>query len=527
MPGFDYYFNGFIDDVRIYNKGLSESEIEELYEGILIPINCTDNDLDGYSIEGGECGLVDCDDSNENINPGVEEICNGIDDNCVLGIDEGGNSLCSDNLFCNGAEVCMSSLGCLNGIPIDCSFNNLESFSVCDYSPDNNSFTLDFFAGFNSVCNEDTDSCTNSIIEVSHNCSLNCGAECEFDLDCDDENNLTLDICNGCFCEHSFLSICGNNFTDYNETCDGNLQSCLTSEGYFGYQECNLECNGWQECIAIESCGDGIINGNEICDNNNLSEENCETQGFDEGSLGCLSDCSGYNISECVIDQTPQELIWDNFEESSARRNQIVTFYANYNDGENPIDGADCLITFDDGNWEMADAGSYYEFYRTFPEEGLESWSVNCQATGYNNLQDVNNITITDYPSNVLVIDHRAIDEFDELLNDNEAIESAKKLVGQSVGQSHSTQVIYGLELLNQQDSRLSIDIYGDEPTENNLNGMSDYNGELRITNKQFNTDFSSAGSYIGEEDYWAFEDARLMTEFTTNNFNPEFNFSL
>lgn len=44
---------------------------------------CTDADEDGYAIEGGACGLVDCDDNNPNVHPDTSEICdNGIDDNC-------------------------------------------------------------------------------------------------------------------------------------------------------------------------------------------------------------------------------------------------------------------------------------------------------------------------------------------------------------------------------------------------------------------------------------------------------------
>jgi len=43
-----------------------------------------DSDNDGYTVSGG-----DCDDSNPAVNPGAVEVCNGIDDNCVGGIDEG------------------------------------------------------------------------------------------------------------------------------------------------------------------------------------------------------------------------------------------------------------------------------------------------------------------------------------------------------------------------------------------------------------------------------------------------------
>jgi hypothetical protein len=52
--------------------------------------SCTDNDGDDYSVEGENCGMVDCDDTDSGVNPGVEEMCDdGIDNNCDGGIDEG------------------------------------------------------------------------------------------------------------------------------------------------------------------------------------------------------------------------------------------------------------------------------------------------------------------------------------------------------------------------------------------------------------------------------------------------------
>ena len=52
-------------------------------------IVCTDNDGDGYAVEGGECGEVDCDDSDAEVNPGHKEVRNNeIDDDCDGKVDE-------------------------------------------------------------------------------------------------------------------------------------------------------------------------------------------------------------------------------------------------------------------------------------------------------------------------------------------------------------------------------------------------------------------------------------------------------
>jgi len=43
-----------------------------------VPSVCSDLDGDGFSIEGGDCGAIDCNDSNVSINPNMTEVCGSL-----------------------------------------------------------------------------------------------------------------------------------------------------------------------------------------------------------------------------------------------------------------------------------------------------------------------------------------------------------------------------------------------------------------------------------------------------------------
>ena len=76
------------------------------------------------------------------------------------------------------------------------------------------------------------------------------------------------------------IAECGDGIiVEGDEQCEiGNTQSCTDTNGYAGTQICNIACNGFNECLSTEFCGDGIINGDETCDdNNNVNGDGCSS----------------------------------------------------------------------------------------------------------------------------------------------------------------------------------------------------------------------------------------------------------
>ena len=74
------YYCSYNGTVFIANNQTSNCTFSCLDGACLV---CTDLDNDAYSTDSGNCGNIDCNDSNSNINPAKPEVCgNSIDENC-------------------------------------------------------------------------------------------------------------------------------------------------------------------------------------------------------------------------------------------------------------------------------------------------------------------------------------------------------------------------------------------------------------------------------------------------------------
>jgi predicted glutamine amidotransferase len=96
-----------------WNDGAGTFYIDNVKE--YAPVVCFDGDGDGFSITGGECGQIDCNDANVNIHPFAIESCNGNDDDCSAATADGSGEVPPLNTkqqgVCSGStKVCAAGV---------------------------------------------------------------------------------------------------------------------------------------------------------------------------------------------------------------------------------------------------------------------------------------------------------------------------------------------------------------------------------------------------------------------------------
>ena len=244
-----------------------------------------------------------------------------------------GNATCTDFAFTAGSLHCSADCttidpaGCAGRVA-GCGNGVVEGFESCDGTTFRADIpTCEDLGGTGTIaCKDDCqvdysgcqvqDICSASGLVGNQRCDacdLLGGAE---DPDCIELCDAGSPICADYFdfahnvwtCEHAggnpnpACGQCGNGVVEGNEMCDrGNLNGGHCSD--WGYVGGTLACR--PECVYdftncnFDVCGDGVIGTSEACDGNNLGDNTCVTFGYDNGALACKPDCSGFDVSSC------------------------------------------------------------------------------------------------------------------------------------------------------------------------------------------------------------------------------------
>jgi hypothetical protein len=97
--------------------------------------------------------------------------------------------------------------------------------------------------------------------------------------------------------------VCGDGVLNGMEVCDGadlGVETCET-QGYDlgGTLACTQDCT-FDTDNCVSSCGDGVVNGpNEECDGADLNGKSCTGEGYQGGTLTCNPDCTLSKASCC------------------------------------------------------------------------------------------------------------------------------------------------------------------------------------------------------------------------------------
>jgi len=155
-------------------------------------------------------------------------------------------------------------------------------------------------------------------------------------------------------------------------------------------------------------CGNNQKEVGEVCDGTDLGGQTCQTQGFDDGTLSCLSDCLGFDTSACI---TLPKQCNDNIDNDGDN----LTDYPADLGCDSPLDEDETDYTgpvellsdsFEDGNlvgWSLSGTGTPWTASTDTAYEG--SWSARAKKTGVSQ-DSFMEISIPDSCSNTLKFEY-------------------------------------------------------------------------------------------------------------------------
>ena len=260
--------------------------------------DCADGDGDGYGVGAG-CLGADCDDDNEDINPGAADGCDGVNNDCDDETDEDYvPSVC-------GEGACASISSCVDGDETECTPGEAaENDSTCDGADDDCDGETDEDydvvdcgegACANSSACEDGVETECAPLDIAEDNDATCDGA---DEDCDgeiDEDYLG-EQCGVGACAAAGACVDGESMCTPNEaianddvTCDGIDDDCdeEVDEDYDGAGD-EVAC-GFGVCRSEASCVDGVVG----CTPGEPEAE------IDDTCDGVDQDCDGRVDDEC------------------------------------------------------------------------------------------------------------------------------------------------------------------------------------------------------------------------------------
>lgn len=99
--------------------------------------------------------------------------------------------------------------------------------------------------------------------------------------------------------------VCGNGLKEGNEVCDGAdlaSQTCITQNFASGTLTCASNCGAFNttSCVTASTCGNNTKQTGELCDGTDLNSQTCVGLGYGGGTLSCLSTCLGFDTTRCT-----------------------------------------------------------------------------------------------------------------------------------------------------------------------------------------------------------------------------------
>ncbi len=233
--------------------------------------------------------------------PCTVDSCSEPLDQCII---TPNHAVCTDGLFCNGAEVCNPVVGCNPGTPVNCGDGVSCTTDACNEGLDQCTFTPN-----NGVCSDGQFCNGIEICDPLNNCEAGPPVACADGVTCTaDTCNEVVDMCESTP-DHPACS--DGLYCDGSEICDpilgcqsGVIVDCGDDNA------CTMDtCEESSDMCAYEDicCGNGSIDIGEECDDGNLvdadgCDSNCTYTGCGNGVVTPGEECEYTELCGNLID---------------------------------------------------------------------------------------------------------------------------------------------------------------------------------------------------------------------------------